>query len=143
MRTSLLAAAAALLCAPPQALAQQPEHYVPVAQKELEASFMGKYFTLLSPIQVDTIEEDDDATFSFDVPVDAEITVLAACDKDCEDIDIEVRDQAGAKLGADRNQDAKPKVTLEAGHHPAKLIVKVYLRSCKTETCGLAAGAYR
>lgn len=123
------------------AVGQEP--FVSVAQKALERDVAGQGITLLQPVKIDSIGEDEYTEFTFDVPADADITIQAACSSACDDIDLEVFNSAGAALGDDKGGSAAPQVTLAAGHHPTQIMVMAEMMSCGDDTCSIAVGVYK
>lgn len=59
---------------------------------------------------------------------------VAACDRDCRDIDLEVLDANGARLGADALNDDFPRVHLDATA-PGAVTVRVSMHQCANEPC--------
>lgn len=59
---------------------------------------------------------------------------VAACDRDCRDIDLEVLDANGQRLGADALNDDFPRVHLDATA-PGAVTVRVSMHQCANEPC--------
>jgi hypothetical protein len=142
MRCAIFVLTAACLLQPfGAAVGQSPS--VSEAQKALEKDVAGKGLTLIQPIKIDSIGEDEYMDFVFDVQADVDLVIQAACNSICSDVDLEVFTSAGAALGEDKGGNATPQVTLAAGHHPTRIEVMAQLMSCGEETCGIAVGVYK
>jgi hypothetical protein len=76
----------------------------------------------------------------------ADYRIVAVCDQDCRDLDMEVYDSSGRSLGRDTADDDWPQVAVrpaESGAHT----VKLWLHRCSTQdggrTCVVAARVLR
>jgi hypothetical protein len=72
--------------------------------------------------------------------------VVGVCDRDCKNVDMEIYDPAGAKVGGDTLEDDAPQVMFKPTSSGAHT-VKVWLRSCTsadgTQSCVVAARVLR
>lgn len=143
MRSFLLAATACLLWTSHSALAQSPASFVSAAQKVLESYVASSHLTLLTPVLIDALGEDEVSFFTFEVQDTSDLSVRAACNG-CDDVDLEVFDSVtGAALGSDTEVNVTPEVTLSGVGHARKIEVSVTMSSCSDETCSIAVGVYK
>jgi hypothetical protein len=73
-------------------------------------------------------------TLTLTLPADREHVIVAACDEDCADLDLQVAEPDGAQVAADRAFDDRPVIVLPAGH-PGAHTLTVSMAACAINPC--------
>ncbi|MBS0385091.1 MAG: hypothetical protein JSS00_07055 [Proteobacteria bacterium] len=66
----------------------------------------------------------------------------AACDQQCNNADMEIRNSAGERIASDINGDAIPVVTITPPH-AGDYALRIWLRQCAREPCAVGFRTYR
>ena len=88
------------------------------------------------------MNEDGTESWTFPLFANTDYIITGACDVDCSDIDILVKDANGAEVGADRLSDDQPLVAFTASYQ-AEYTVEVKMYSCAVEPCYFGFGIFR
>jgi hypothetical protein len=95
---------------------------------------LGGGFEPTSDAVIDTLAADSTATFEMEVRKGVEYVVFAACDHDCNDVDLFAYDARGDEVARDIEPDDYPVLQFEARRTGA-WSVKVQMVGCSTKTC--------
>jgi hypothetical protein len=81
-------------------------------------------------------------TFTLTLPADGEHFIVAACDADCADLDLQVAELDGAEVAADRALDDRPVIVVPAGH-PGAHVLTVSMAACSINPCRYEVAVFR
>ena len=135
-----LVCAMALLCAGPAAAQTSLSGPSDAKMKKLVAELADETTKLTGEIKTGSLEEDATATFSFPIQRGKTYWVYAACD-DCDDINLEGKNQRGDVLDFDEGDDADP-VLLVSDKFATQLNVTIEMKACGVKTCPFGLGLY-
>lgn len=88
---------------------------------------------------IGTLEDEDTYAFTTDLSAGYQYLVFAACDQDCTDVDIWVRDAAGNLIASDTAADDRPLVSFTA-KVSGKYTVQVGMITCAELFCYFGFG---
>jgi hypothetical protein len=96
---------------------------------------------LIGEMQTGSLEEDTSATFNFPIQRGKTYWVYAACNQ-CDDIDLEGKNQRGDVLDADDEKDDVDPVLLVSDRYATQLNVTIEMKSCGAKSCAFGLGLY-
>jgi hypothetical protein len=81
-------------------------------------------------------------TWSFPMRANTEYIITGACDTDCSDLDITIKDASGKVVEKDTTTDDVPVVRFTPGSN-AKYTVEVKMYSCSSAPCYFGFGVFQ
>jgi hypothetical protein len=134
------AAMLAGLLAAPLAIAGPPDIKAHIRQLVINRAHDGE--RLIDEVKLGAIEEDDDASFTFQINPNKIYWVYAACDDDCDDIDLEGSNQNGDTVDHAETSNDEPSLWIGPGQSGRKLTVKITMSRCEDDLCGFGIGLF-
>jgi len=119
-----------------QSYAQQVWNQLQKAHEAVGASD----FTLQNYI-IGHLGEGSTDTWSFPMRANTEYIIIGACDTDCSDLDITIKDANGKVVEKDTTTDDVPVVRFTPGSN-AKFTVEVKMYSCSSAPCYFGFGVF-
>lgn len=117
--------------------AQHHNSFEVLARSQLRqtgASWLAIGFAAQGEVRTAVLNAHEADTLTFPMSADSQYVIQGQCDRDCADIDLAVRDSAGALIGADATSDSHPWVTV-APKAAGTYSLRVVMVSCSAEPC--------
>lgn len=95
----------------------------------------------IGSVKVGRLKQGEEATIPLEVTGAHEALVIAACDQQCDDLDLRVVTTDGRLIGLDEDEDELPRVHIEAGKTNA-LLLRVRMPRCKGSSCWFAISQF-
>jgi hypothetical protein len=134
--TRLLAALTLTLTLTPHALHAQtgPTPVVDLQMAGLALAAESVGYTAFDTAYRGALRNGTVDTLNLTLPADREHVIVAACDEDCADLDLQVAEPDGAEVAADRSLDDRPVLIIPAGH-PGAHTLTVSMAACSINPC--------
>ncbi|MFM8845949.1 MAG: serine protease [Gammaproteobacteria bacterium] len=87
---------------------------------------------------VGTLRHGEETSIPLDVTGAHRALVIAACDRQCADLDLRVVTADGRLIGLDEDEDDYPRVLIDSTEKPNKLMLKVRMPRCSGVSCSFA-----
>ena len=81
-----------------------------------------------------SLNDDGDESILVSLTAGTHYVIVGACDNDCSDVDLQVFNNQGTKLGEDMETDDKPVVEITPSY-TGQFRVKVLMATCRTNPC--------
>ncbi|MFQ5551642.1 MAG: hypothetical protein ACE5FJ_10445 [Gemmatimonadales bacterium] len=88
-----------------------------------------------------SLDDDDEEEFWFELRRNQSYAFLAACDEDCQDIDLFVYDEDGDQIDSDVSLDAVPTIRVTP-RRTADYRIRVRMYNCTTDPCYYVLGKF-
>ena len=81
-----------------------------------------------------SLNDDGDESILVSLTAGTHYVIVGACDNDCSDVDLQVFNNQGTKLGEDMETDDKPVVEVTPSY-TGQFRVKILMANCRTNPC--------
>ena len=88
-------------------------------------------------VRVGSLKHGEEISIPLDVTGAHRALVIAACDRQCSDLDLRVVTEDGRLIGLDEDEDDYPRVLIDSDK-PNKLMLRVRMPSCSGSSCSFA-----
>jgi hypothetical protein len=139
--TGSLIAAALLVTSATQGEAQSYAQQV-WSQLQKAHDAVGASDFVLQNYIIGHLGEGNTDTWSFPMRANTEYIITGACDTDCSDLDITIKDASGKVVEKDTTTDDVPVVRFTPGSN-AKYTVEVKMYSCSSAPCYFGFGVFQ
>ena len=93
-------------------------------------------------VQVGSLRHGEETSIPLDVTGAHRALVIAACDRECADLDLRVVTSDGRLIGLDEEEDDYPSVSLDSTEKPNKLLLRVRMPRCSGVACSFAVAQF-
>ena len=88
-----------------------------------------------------SLNDDADESILVNLTAGTHYVIVGACDNDCSDVDLQVYNNQGSKLGEDMETDDKPVVEITPSY-TGQFRVKILMATCRTNPCYYGVQVY-
>ena len=93
-------------------------------------------------IKVGRLKHGEETTIPLDITGAHRALVIAACDRQCADLDLRVVTEDGRLIGLDEDEDDYPRVHVDHTDKPNKLVLRVRMPRCSASSCSFAIAQF-
>lgn len=143
MRRSAVTVALAVALHSPTAVAQQGGWRDEAEQrlKSAAQSMTDRGYELTRVLRIDSLSDQDNATFTITLHAGTAYAMVGVCDSDCRDLDLALYDVAGTEVDSDAERDDVPIVRVTPSE-TMRYRIKVVMANCQRNPCRYGIGVY-
>lgn len=93
-------------------------------------------------VKVGELRHGEETSIPLDVTGAQRALVIAACDRQCADLDLRVVTEDGRLIGLDEDDDENPRVHFDSIDKPEKLMLRVRMPKCSASSCSFAVAQF-